>query len=266
MVNTLEIAEFCKASYSDQPENFTSHPWKKFLTSSEVRLSKYGFYAVAFMNEETKEVVIANRGTDICLTDPKGTFFDLFNDAQLYLGKTPIQFTYAADQFIDEIIKKLGIYATDYKFITVGHSLGSILANLEGAKLAHLGFYVVSSAGIDCPGSKPILEHYIKNNELNLDPQNLDLAVYNSPPNLINTCHPQIGKVTQLEMPEVNNIITTLCSTSLGYYLGGNYLQMANATLVNHNLANITHYIDKVDEADDSSSVLIQTMDIASTA
>jgi hypothetical protein len=266
MVNTPKIAEFCKAAYSNQPEKHISGPWKTLLTTNEVHLSKFGFYAAVFVNEETKEVVIANRGTEISLTDPKGTLFDIFNDAQLYLGQTPIQFTYAADKFVDKVIEKLGNTATDYKFVTTGHSLGSVLATLESAKLATLGFYVVASVGIDNPGSKPILEHYIKGYGLNLDPQNLDIEVYNSPPNLINTCNPQIGKVTQLDMPEVNNTITALCSTSLGYYLGGGYLQSANATLVNHSLSNITQYIDKYSDADNSDCVLVTPMDVAQAA
>ena len=266
MVITPKIAEFCRASYSNHPEKHISGPWKTLLTTKDVHLSKFGFYAAAFINEETKEVVIANRGTEISLTDPKGTLFDFFNDAQLYLGKTPIQFTYAADKFVDKIIEKLGDTATDYKFVTTGHSLGSVLATLESAKLATLGFYVVTSVGIDNPGSKPILEHYIKSNGLKLDPQDLDIEVYNSPPNWINTCNPQIGKVTQLDMPEVNNTISALCSTSLGYYLGGGYLQSANATLVNHSLNNITKYIDQYSDTDNSDFVLVTPMDVAAAA
>lgn len=243
MVTHRQIAKFCNSAYSNRHEEYNSGDWKKLLTSGEANLSNYGFYAVAFINEETKEIVIANRGTEISKANPMETVYDLISDAQLFWGYTPWQFTYAADQFVEVILDKLGDKAQEYKFITTGHSLGSVLSNLENARLVSKG-YQASSINIDSPGSKPVLEDFIKNNNLKMDPLKLDITTFNAPTNLINTSNLEVGKVYQCDMPKVDNFVAFLSNTSLARAFGGKYINDANATLIYHSLNNITKSID----------------------
>ncbi len=214
IMSNYQIAQFNAAAYTKNFAKYETSEWKKFLTSDEVKVSNSGFYGVAYINEETKEIVIANSGTNfnvfssgwvkrLDFSVPQDFIKDLYSDAQLYFGYVPSQFKNGADKFVDKVISQLGDDAYDYNFITTGHSLGAVLSNLENAKLSALG-YEVSSINIDSPGSKPIMESYVKDNHLDININNLGIVTYNVPKNLVNTTHDEIGEMYEFAMPYNN--------------------------------------------------------------
>ncbi|WP_039457227.1 lipase family protein [Candidatus Jidaibacter acanthamoebae] len=216
-MNNYQLAQFSAAAYTKNSSKYENGEWKKLLTSDEVSASKSGFYGTAYINETSKEVVIANSGTNFNVfglgwlskfdfSVPIDFVKDLYSDTQLFFGYVPNQFTYGADKFTDAVIKQLGNEAHDYTFTTTGHSLGAVLSNLENAKLTSLG-YQVSSVNIDSPGSKPILENYIQDNNLKLGCDNLDITTFNAPKHLANSVHDEVGNVYEFTMPYTNSSI-----------------------------------------------------------
>ncbi len=89
-----------------------------------------GFYGRAYINEETKTVVIAYKGAD-----PGSITKDWWsNGAKSLFNKImPSQFK-DAERLYSDVINKLGNRAKDYKIDFAGYSLGGNLAQLMGAK------------------------------------------------------------------------------------------------------------------------------------
>ncbi|SEA83619.1 Protein of unknown function [Desulfuromusa kysingii] len=93
-------------------------------TVSETSGYNTGFSGVAFRNEDTKEVVVAYRGTD----GPR----DVTPDLQAGLGQNvPNQYQQAKD-FYDAVLDKTNTDSSNSPTLT-GHSLGGALAQLVGA-------------------------------------------------------------------------------------------------------------------------------------
>lgn len=214
MLSNFKLAQFSAAAYTKNFAKYETSEWKKFLTSTDVRASNAGYYGIAYINDFTKEIVIANSGTNLDVfnfrwlskldfSTPIDFVKDFFSDIQLYFGYVPRQFTSGADKFVDSVVSNLGIEAHNYKFITTGHSLGAVLSNLENAKLKNLG-YEVSSVNIDSPGTKPIVENYIKTNNLGITSDNLDITTFNTPKHLVNNIHAEVGIVNEFHMPYKN--------------------------------------------------------------
>lgn len=216
-MNNYQLAQFIAAAYTKNSSKYETAKWKKLLTSDEINASKSGFYGTAYINEASKEVVIANSGTNFNIfglgwltkldfSVPVDFIKDLYSDTQLFLGYVPNQFTNGADKFTDAVIKQLGNESHNYTFTTTGHSLGAVLSNLENIKLTAMGYHV-SSVNIDSPGSKPILENYIENHNLKLGCDNLDITTFNAPKHLANSVHDEVGNVYEFTMPYTNSSI-----------------------------------------------------------
>ncbi|QOY95402.1 DUF2974 domain-containing protein [Massilia sp. UMI-21] len=137
MATILELAIFSRGVYAD-PEIFTK--WELIDVSDD---NENGYYGQAYINRETKEIVITHRGTR--MPDLK----DLANDGKLTLL---IQHSGQdrAVEFAREIAQ-LPEYA-DYKIINTGHSLGGNNAQAATAFLQDELKRDVSAVTFNSPG------------------------------------------------------------------------------------------------------------------
>ncbi|MFN7039106.1 MAG: hypothetical protein ACK4OM_06045, partial [Alphaproteobacteria bacterium] len=91
MVSLNEIAKANIASYTKTLKNMPN--WELISDSDQANLSHYGYYSIALINEESKEIIIANSGSNFTpytnsVSDffyyPVNLFWDLINDYQIY--------------------------------------------------------------------------------------------------------------------------------------------------------------------------------------
>jgi hypothetical protein len=183
-----------------------------------------GYYGVAYVNDRTKEVVVAHRGTDpdagdifesLVMASPLGVAStvvgdmlgignplrdgmrmlginrdgnDLDDDAQLAFEGTPDQF-HESQRFVRSVMSQMGSgpYA-DYKVSHTGHSLGAVLADLHAAQHGQ------QAVTFDNPGSKEILNNLgvLYNHEQHIS--------YQSHPNLINTTNTPAGYAIHIQL------------------------------------------------------------------
>ncbi len=149
-------------------------------------------FAVAFVNEKDKRVVIAYRGTDPTFNRTQ----DVINDAHIAVGSfsdntallkvigvDPPGRKYA-EEFADKITKKEKY--KDYKFTFTGHSLGGGLANIGAA------FTDKPAITFDAPG----VASFIKKANIK---QNL-FTNYIFDKNPINTAGKRLGKIIKLPL------------------------------------------------------------------
>lgn len=117
--------------------------WKIFYSNNDIGLindlfkcnlnKSSGFYATAFINDITKKVIIAFRGTD--------DFRDVFTDIELAMSnKVNIQFlcTYWFIRHIEERLKFM-FPDTEYEISLTGHSLGGALCQYGSAIFGYYG-------------------------------------------------------------------------------------------------------------------------------
>jgi len=116
--------------------------WTVYAVSEAISYNS-GFYGVAFKNEDTKEVVVAYRGTD--------GFGDITPDLQIAFGTNVPNQYYQAKQFYDDVARKT--VDDNYQPPTItGHSLGGGLAQLVGAVTG------APTVTFNAPGAQSTLE------------------------------------------------------------------------------------------------------------
>ncbi len=183
-----------------------------------------GYYGVAYVNDLTKEVVIAHRGTDpdagdifesLVMASPLGITSslisdtlgignplrdgmrllginsdgnDLDDDAQLALEGAPDQF-HESQSFVRSVMSQVqgGPYS-EYKVSHTGHSLGAVLADLHAAQ------YGQHAVTFDNPGSKEILDNLgaLYNHENHIS--------YQSHANLVNSTNTPAGYAIRIQL------------------------------------------------------------------
>jgi len=173
------------------------------LDTSKANSGKYAYKAAAFINEKTKEIVIANAGTK-----PHDAY-DLIDDAFIATGRTPYKIS-SIKSFITEIQEQV-TDIENYDFSTSGHSLGAIASDLCALELQSRGLKVTSSTTFENPGSAPVIDYAIENNLFSgkeVSITDIEFDVFNVRPNFINTANSQLGK-THLVVPKNNVEIST---------------------------------------------------------
>ena len=159
--------------------------WEILTTSQQgvvgVSYNHDDYFAMVFRHEQSKQIVIAHRGTK-----KAGA---LRADGELVRGDFPKQFTKAAAPFTEKVVT----HNPGYEISHTGHSLGGSLAAL-------CAYLFCSSAVIFEPfGIKHTLERHssLKNlGDVNFDA--LPVTTYLSAPNLVNTAAGHVGLIFQV--------------------------------------------------------------------
>jgi tetratricopeptide (TPR) repeat protein len=176
----------------NQYDQYLTH-WTVNSVHDLPQLGKY--YAVSYKNEQTRQLVLAHRGTTV-------TWSDLFNKDSP--AKTDLIGVLGGEIVAQQkaaylATKDAATYAKEnnYHFSTTGHSLGAWLAEMSV-------YYSVFEFGIpakavtfDSPGSIKMknLHPNIVNHDNARDIRDLDIVTYLSDPNFVNTCNRHIGQV-----------------------------------------------------------------------
>ncbi|MFN7097726.1 MAG: hypothetical protein ACK4PR_09250, partial [Gammaproteobacteria bacterium] len=156
---------------------------------------KSGYIAVVYVNEPRKQVVIAHQGTCV------HSLADIVEDISGVFGnKTDSGQRTDVFQFIHEVVTDSfseGTEFEDYHLSFTGHSLGAFLASLSVFySIYSLNLPNVNAVTFENPGAFKALtslQPHLLQNQINL--AELDIVNYLSYPNIVNTCHSQIGTV-----------------------------------------------------------------------
>lgn len=176
--------------------------WKILCNSADYKdTNKYGYKAVAFINEETKEIHVATAGTD-----PKNVN-DLKDDIHGVYMHGNISKIKPMKAFIDKVVNKINVEG--YKYSTSGHSLGAVVSDLTAAEIASRNLKLIESTTFDNPGSYPALDYATKNkffsNKAKEKIYSLSkyCKVINAVPNLINETNNQFAAIQpKLALPK----------------------------------------------------------------
>ncbi|KAJ3423841.1 tetratricopeptide repeat protein [Anaeramoeba flamelloides] len=205
---------FSALSYVESPEedesywpSLSKHNWIVFKTYK----GKKGYFGVAFLNEQTRQVVISNRGTvptkiQTVLTDLEGIVFNRITEQQR-----------EADKFVRNVIQELleekNIYLSsslkDFQLSFTGHSLGAWIA--EKTCISFRNGHHAIAITFDSPGSFTMLKNLQTTNiysdmSFQRESPRIFIRTYLSAPNLINTCNPHFGEVRRIyPQVETNN-------------------------------------------------------------
>lgn len=141
--------------YKDTNE---SQPPKGWQPLSEFKDNASGYFGRAYINDDTNEIVVAHRGTQI--EGSLEAVKDLTADAVLAFGKDPAQLNHA-EKFTQEVMAQISDNDkyNGYAFSHTGHSLGGYLADVVSAKEGQ------SSFSIDAPGSKSYMQEHLNASE-----------------------------------------------------------------------------------------------------
>lgn len=151
---------------------------------------------MAFVNHNTKEIVIATAGTK------PSDAMDLLDDLGLLFGLVPSKMS-SITSFLHRIKEELGDDFKNYETITTGHSLGSTLSDLTAVKAKDMGYNVFESITFDSPGSGPIIKAAKKQGYISkdVDISDIEFDVTDATPNLINTTNLDVSSA------EINMVV-----------------------------------------------------------
>ncbi|WP_341790982.1 lipase family protein [Rickettsia endosymbiont of Gonocerus acuteangulatus] len=191
-----------KVAFEEAKYNQYLEDWKIFKIFNEPKIGRY--YAVAYVNEKKKQLVLAHRGNTFEGWDLLKTDSSMKNHFKSVLGGQIVAqqaAAYQATQEITEYAKK-----HDYNLSFTGYSLGAWFAELS-LYFAYQDFNYSKAKAItfDSPGSAKVMDSFKSNvlsHETHFDIRNLDITTYLSAPNFVNTSNPHIHKAYRL-FPEI---------------------------------------------------------------
>lgn len=170
------------------------------LSSSKLlpNCTDYGFRGVAFINLEQQKVIISCAGTRLGKEhDFKSSFWDAAADLKIASGLIPKQFHDDAIVFADYIYEFTQSIGTNFEYMTTGHSLGGVNAQLLGVYLASKTLKI-ESVTFDHPGIKGQLIDFEKQYGLDIELDTIRdkfCVVNNNSTNFINSYGKQFGIV-----------------------------------------------------------------------
>jgi Lipase (class 3) len=170
------------------------------LSSSKLlpNCNEYGFRGVAFINLEQQKVIISCAGTRIGKEhDFKSSFLDAAADLKIASGLIPKQFHDDAIVFADYIYEFTQSMEKNFEYITTGHSLGGVNAQLLGVYLASKTPNITSIT-FDHPGIKSQLLAFEAQYGLEVELSTITdkfCVVNSNSPNFINSYGKQFGIV-----------------------------------------------------------------------
>lgn len=202
-------ATFALLSYSNSQKKQIDVDWIHIESTQD---SDTGFFADAFMNSKTKNVVIAFRGTD--------DYKDWLKSNRCFLtGCLPAQYKNAKD-FTYKIVEQQG---REFSYVLVGHSLGGGLAQLVAIKTAF------SAVTFDAPGVLKVAKNYFSSNEIIEAEKNIKAFIHGY--DLINMFGTHIVSLSQI----IPKNLESICKQ---YYEIG-------ATLDQHSMQQIADKFDR---------------------
>lgn len=170
-----------------------------YLTDSDVEgFSNDGYFSVAYVNDTTRQLVIAHRGTEP--TD----LGDIRSDIVLTLARIPSQFndgaepfmTRARDRYKQRFNNTLEIAEADV--LHTGHSLGAVLAELSAYR------FHGAAVTFDSPGSLPIIR---KEFDANVKPEDVNVITFQAAPQAINRVNEHVGHIYRIYPPFEDTIL-----------------------------------------------------------
>lgn len=209
--------------------------WEVLCKSSDnADTNQNGYKSVTFINQNTKQVLIATAGT--VPTD----IHDLKDDAYIAAGTFPSK----VDQvkyMINHISKSLGADIDSYTFNVTGHSLGAVLTDATAFEIMSRGLKLGTSVTFDSPGSKNAIQAAITAGvfsdtlDTTLDELAEHCVIYNAKHNIINynpiISSPHITE-PKLVIPVKQVITNDKLSEQSGIFSFTSYLSGKVGTLV----------------------------------
>ena len=199
---------FTKFSYKTSPEDleYLNRVAQKIAPDHQLLLfsdffddtKKFEYRCAVFISHKTKKIVFANAGTRLNF-NMKG-FSDIRDDLNL-LRNLPPKKLKSASLLNTIILDNLGQYAKDFKFCYIGHSLGAAMADFSAVDMElqllsrKLKAKKISTITFENPGTKPLIQQMLKNQDLNEFVSSIDHITINNRDNFINTFNPQVGRV-----------------------------------------------------------------------
>jgi len=190
-------------------ERYGLKDWKniphQLLDSSEYyKTEHWGFFARAYKNDQSKEIVIAIRGTHRninwvtnLLLAALGKVEPPTTQAEAHRFTETVK-TYCEDLKPEILITK-NTKPASYTISFTGHSLGAIIAEICA------GRYQCKAVTFDSPGCKSLFERP-EYAYLGYELARKNIVTYLSAPNTVNTLHPQVAdQKFRLLIPHENN-------------------------------------------------------------
>lgn len=185
-----EYAAMAESAYSDS-KAAVPRGWQIVTTSNEIgdrdgSYSRDGFFAVAYVNHQKREVVVAHKGSH--------NKEDIITDINLVINQVDRQFI-CAKKFAEQLMRQLKAdpVTANYGVTFTGHSLGAAEAEYVAYKCRS------RAVTFESPGSLEIIQTLERNPAI--DPRAIDSISYLSRPNLINTAKTHVGTVLRLYPP-----------------------------------------------------------------
>lgn len=163
-----------------------------------------GYYSVLYINRIDRQAVLSHRGTTVELSDLLKKDSPIHADIKGILGGEIVAqqaAAFSATEYSTAYARK-----NHYNLSITGHSLGAWLAELS-IYYCHRDFAYtrVKTVTFDSPGSVMHVEKgksNIINHTTDFDIRALDIVVYLSSPNFVNSCNQHVGKVYRI-FPEI---------------------------------------------------------------
>jgi hypothetical protein len=203
-----------------QPKDFGNSGWKLLRTTNtdtvfssdndvKLQLQKTGYFATAFINEKTKQIIIAHRGTVIIENATKESVASIMQDLSI-LTEYPPSCHFLAVQFSEQI----QLEHKDYVIAHTGHSLGAVIAEICAYHFS------APAVTFESPGSHLILNRY---REMYASQKTLPevndwadekLITIVNHPNFVNTINKHAGKMIRIfskdySLADEQNLVTT---------------------------------------------------------
>lgn len=187
MINTSltprDFLKFSAAAWSHKVKpGSLPESWSMVTNSDQQHLSKNGYYGMAFVSNETKELVVAHSGHSFNFS-PYDLFWDTVSAVQVMFGMKPTQLQHA-QQFADQVINNPEY--SGYKVHFTGQSLGGALAELN--KIAFQDSIDCDAVTFESIGSADVAQKLYGVSHTD------NVVTYNAQSNIL-TNHQQVGEV-----------------------------------------------------------------------
>ncbi len=155
--------------------------WKEFKGAFPILISSDNFYAVPYVNDALKKIIIAFRGSDTW----KNYAAD---DIEIFVNWAPSLFLNKAIPFVEAVITEAIRQHPDFEISFTGHSLGAVIAELCAAN------YKRPAVTFESPGSRKMIDDFTQKKQLPSDALvTTRIVSYQAAISAINRINPYLG-------------------------------------------------------------------------